>query len=376
MSKTASARAGEIDDCELYLGDCLEVLPGIDPDSFDSCVTDPPYHLTANKKGGSGDASVNLDSPYGRSRIGTGSMGKKWDGGDVAFRVETWQAVYRVMKPGAYLVAFGGTRTQHRMVCAIEDAGFEIRDGLIWAYGSGFPKSLNVGAKTGASQWQGWGTALKPAFEPIVLARKPLSEKTVASNALRHGTGAINVDGCRVATNPDVDDKRLGGKGTWSSAKMAKNVYEGGYAGERVGSSELGRFPPNLSHDGSPEVLAAFARFGEKASGTAARFFPALGYGADDLAFHYSGKATKADRAGSNHPTVKPIALMRWLCRLITPPGGRVLDPFAGSGTTLAAALREGFLPTGIELEAEHHADIVARLKRMAFDDWMRGSSG
>lgn len=211
----------------LHRGDCLVILPTLAECSIDACVTDPPYHLTANKNGGSGEASLNLNSPAGRSRIGTGGgfMGKKWDGGDIAFCPEVWREVYRVLKPGAHLLAFGGTRTYHRMACAIEDARFEIRDCIQWLYGSGFPKSHSVSvavdkmngvgprgkafnmkgrgeraeeldangrefpppyepATASARQWEGWGTALKPACELIVLARKPLSEATVAANVL------------------------------------------------------------------------------------------------------------------------------------------------------------------------------------------------
>lgn len=226
----------------IITGDCRDVLRTLPEASVDSIVTDPPYHLTAGKKGGSGPASVNLESPYGRARVTTGFMGMTWDGGDVAMRPETWAECLRVLKPGGHLLAFSGTRTYHRMVCAIEDAGFEIRDQIGWAYGSGFPKSLDVSkaidkaageyvpgevlpssrtsgesntgiastfrAKTAANpqteaarQWQGWGTALKPAWEPICVARKPLIG-TVAENVLTHGTGALNIDGCRVHVEP------------------------------------------------------------------------------------------------------------------------------------------------------------------------------
>ena len=289
-------------------GDCLAVLAGMAENSLDAAVTDPPYHLTGDNRTplrASGD-------PAQRARVAAGGfMNAKWDGGDVAFRPETWAAIMRVLKPGGHLVAFGGTRTYHRLACAIEDAGFEIRDMLAWLYGSGFPKSLDVskaidkaagtgrevvGSKVGlpgyslkdndtdghgrqtysrftnadaecaitapatdaARRWEGWGTALKPAHEPICLARKPLSEGTVAANVLRWGTGALNIDACRTETNPNVDDPRLGGKGSWGTTKMAKNVYKGGYAGVRVGSSALGRWPANLAHDGSDEVVAMF----------------------------------------------------------------------------------------------------------------------
>jgi hypothetical protein len=209
---------------EIHHGDCLEVLRSMPENSIDAIVTDPPYGLTAKKKGGTGTASVNLDSPYGRARIGTGNgpggfMGLAWDSDVPA--VEVWAECLRVLKPGGYLLAFAGTRTQHRMAVRIEDAGFEIRDMIAWVYASGFPKSLDVSkaidghrgivgsADAGPSvkrdtpatkqgeQWRGWGTALKPALEPITMARKPLAG-TVAENVLVHGTGALNIDGCRV----------------------------------------------------------------------------------------------------------------------------------------------------------------------------------
>lgn len=228
-------------------GDCLEILPTLAECSIDSCVTDPPYHLTSIVKRYGSKNAAPTHGVY--KRHATGFMGKRWDGGDIAFRPDVWCEIIRILNPGAHLVAFGGTRTYHRMACAIEDAGFEIRDTLCWLYGQGFPKSHDIGkgidkaagaerkivgrrpdwvvsdkwrqsegkkdrpnsilniteaSTEDARRWNGWGTALKPAFEPIVLARKPLSEKTVAANVLRWGTGAINVDGCRVGTTKDV----------------------------------------------------------------------------------------------------------------------------------------------------------------------------
>ena len=255
-------------------GDCLAILPTLPPDSFNSCVTDPPYHLVSivkrfggedRKKWETAGRGGGTASPY--QRVSTGFMGKQWDGGDVAARPETWAAVWRVLKPGAHLVAFGGTRTYHRMVCAIEDAGFEIRDCIQWIYGSGFPKSHDVGkgidraagverevigewnmpgrgkrseeqkygltndsgnitapATDAARQWQGWGTALKPACEPIVLARKPLSEGTVAANVLRWGTGAININACRVSAGERRADDSNGGNGYERTGDRRKNI--------------------------------------------------------------------------------------------------------------------------------------------------------
>jgi site-specific DNA-methyltransferase (adenine-specific) len=372
------------------------------------------------------------------ARVARGFMGQTWDGGDIAFRPETWSAVLRVLKPGGYLLAMGGTRTYHRLVCAIEDAGFEIRDTIAWVYGSGFPKSHNVGkgidakiiagsARTedirriamggdyvpsgrgrvnydhgggsvmnGAVEsgqpltiegrpYAGWGTALKPAFEPIVIARKPL-RGTVAENVMEYGTGALNIDGCRIGSTKD-DTGIAGGIGDDTA----------------IIGLEMGRWPANLIHDGSDEVLDAFpsapgqladasptapsartkntygkmSREGEESAdrrytengstnfaalpgqrrsdkGSAARFF-------------YCAKASKADRGESNpHPTVKPTALMQYLCRLVTPPDGTVLDPFMGSGSTGKAALAESFNFIGIEQEEKYFQIAQNRLGQTA----------
>lgn len=232
----------------VLIGDCRDILPTLGEASVDACVTDPPYHLTAGKKGGSGEASVNLESPYGRSRITTGFMGKRWDGGDVALRSETWAAVLRVLKPGAHLLAFGGTRTYHRLACAIEDAGFEIRDQIGWAFGSGFPKSKNL-----TGDWGGWGSALKPAWEPIVVARKPFSG-TLQANAERWGTGALNVDGCRIPVADEQYEKNCSGdRGHDDNRGRAMDFSM--TAGK---ASAIGRWPSNLIHDGSEDVLAVF----------------------------------------------------------------------------------------------------------------------
>lgn len=478
---------------DLRLGDCRTVLAGIEAESIDAAVTDSPYHLSS-KPGGS-----------------KGFMGKEWDGGGVAFEVATWRAVYRVLKPGAHLLAFGGTRTYHRMTCAIEDAGFEIRDCLTWNYANGFPKSTDVSkaidraagvkrevlghtstarpnrvgkssnafgtatiggeitepATEAARRWEGWGSALKPAHEPIVLARKPF-RGTLAANVQRYGTGGLNIDASRVITTrntPGVDK------------------FQHSYSGAMVSERSNGRWPPNflLSHspecertgertvkgdnrdpsgrrpggfagvgsdsgDGGPngtlhgdEVVPTWRcvpgcpvaeldrQSGESESvlrppmenelaespgwrmhkrtrghqdaGGASRFFPCFEWedsdffpfrycpkagsserdaGLDSLPVASGGEATdrvdgsaglESPRAGAGrrggrrnlHPTVKPIALMSWLIRLITPPGGLVLDPFAGSGTTLIAATRGGFRALGIELSEEYHK--MARLR-------------
>lgn len=382
-------------------GDCREVLRAIAADSIDSCATDPPYHLTS----------------IGKAGASRGFMGKTWDGGGVAFEPETWAEVYRVLKPGAHLLAFGGTRTYHRMACAIEDAGFEIRDQIGWAYGTGFPKSHDVskgldalagakrevvgrnpnhravsgvgyegiyaGGNTGsavitapttnsAREWQGWGTALKPAWEPICLARKPLIG-TVAANVLAHGTGAINVDGCRVPAG----NKAGGNNSNMSVVGMPDDVE---------GRTVAGRWPANLIHDGSDEVLACFPDVGggfgvsggdPDGHGIYGKGFPRgdrsiVGYDDSGSAarFFYCAKASSKERAGSKHPTVKPVALMRYLVRLVTPPGGTVLDPFAGSGTTGVAAHEEGFSAVLCEREAEYVADIRRRCARTEMGDF------
>jgi site-specific DNA-methyltransferase (adenine-specific) len=307
-------------------------------------------------------------------------MGKKWDY-DVP-SVAIWEQCLRVLKPGGHLLAFAGTRTQHRMAVRIEDAGFEIRDMIAWVYGSGFPKSLdvskaidkaagaerekvrvkprpetsgtmsgkadtrpwieksrelgyhevdgNIPATESARQWSGWGTALKPALEPITMARKPLSG-TVAETVLQHGTGAINVDGCRVGTD-----------GGTTRSEQSPYTESGWRTGHAVEPLNAGRWPANIIHDGSNEAALALK--------SGARFF-------------YTAKAGKVDRESeNNHPTVKPTMLMAYLCRLVTPPGGTVLDPFMGSGSTGKAATVNGFRFIGIERDPEYHKIAQARI--------------
>jgi DNA modification methylase len=481
----------------LFGGDNREVLIDAPDNSVESILTDGPYALVSIVKrfGGANAAPAKGNEAY--MRASRGFMGQKWDSGEVVNDYKFWTECLRVLKPGGHLLSFGGTRTYHRMACAVEDAGFEIRDMIQWLYGSGFPKSHDVskgidkkanegplfetirshirewksicgldnkglndaiGSATNgcgmarhwtstegsqhsipskeqwkalkvalgwpdceldniydavkdgaerpvvgkkdatllavapgqdndrsattlditapatdeAKQWEGWGTALKPANEPIVLARKPLSEKTVAANVLKWGTGAINIDGCRVES--DGEHKR----------EFQPTNNERGIYGEQTGfqpSNKEGRFPANVITDGSDEVVAAFpftksnpgtlrsdakqganvaiaasrregTKLSDGDSGSAARFF-------------YQAKANKKDRANSKHPTVKPIALMRYLARLITPPGGTILDPFAGSGTTGEAAYLEGFSCYLIEREQEYRDDIAARFVAM-----------
>lgn len=375
----------------ILIGDMRDRLRELPDASIHSCVTDPPYHLASIVKrfGSKTAAPVKAGKTGAYVRASRGFMGQRWDGGDIAFDPATWAEVFRVLKPGAHIVAFSGTRTYHRMACAIEDAGFEVRDQLAWVYGSGFPKSHNLDG-----DHEGWGTALKPAWEPICFGRKPLIG-TVAGNVAAFGTGAIHIGACRVSTDeqlregagaiPCSHDPAVP-RGRAGEASRDNRYTEQGASnfaatpGPR-GGDELGRWPANILHDGSDEVVAAFpdapgqcgivtgnepsspfaniygdmpSRSGSAVprtdSGSAARFF-------------YSAKATRADRgAGNNHPTVKPHDLMRWLCRLVTPRGGTVLDPFAGSGSTLLAADAEQFDAIGCELSPEYAAIAQKRI--------------
>jgi DNA modification methylase len=352
---------------QILRGDCRQVMLTIPDASVDSIVTDPPYEL--------------------------GFMGKGWDRSGVANDVEVWKHALRILKPGGHLLAFGGSRTYHRLACAIEDAGFEIRDKIMWLYGSGFPKSHNIGG--------GRGTALKPAHETICLARKPLVG-TVAGNVLEFGTGALNIDACRIEGRERME------YGLATARRSKASVY-----GEPSESADFdaskGRWPANVIHDGSDEVEEAFAASGEKTSGKlspahnvkestgwsggsrAGRVKREFGGDAGSASrFFYCAKASKADREdglgelplkyrangtkwtdrdyrgecppsdengrkrANHHPTVKPTPLMRYLCLLITPPGGTVLDPFMGSGSTGRGAVLEGFKFIGIEMSDEY----------------------
>jgi site-specific DNA-methyltransferase (adenine-specific) len=396
-------------------GDSLDKLKELEDNSVESIVTDPPYGLSF--------------------------MGKKWDY-DVPSQ-EIWEECLRVLKPGGYLLAFAGTRTQHRMAVRIEDAGFEIRDMIAWVYGSGFPKSLNIGkavdkmegteypkntvvsengSMSGANytrntidvqskvakQWEGWGTALKPALEPITVARKPISEKTVAQNVLKWGTGGINIDGCRVGTETITYEKvsSMGKTGEFSGQGATRENGGLVVTGEQT---VTGRFPANLIHDGSDEVVGLFpetkpsrqnkisdnrendgnsmfidgVRNPENSysdSGSASRFFYCAKAsksernrgceGLEEKQYSHDGREKEIENAfqrnksvaTNNHPTVKPISLMRYLCRLVTPKGGTVLDPFMGSGTTGIGAKLEGFDFIGIEREAEYIKIAEARI--------------
>ena len=402
----------------IICGDCLIEMAKMEPNSIDAIVTDPPYGLSF--------------------------MGKDWDHGIPG--IHFWVEALRVAKPGCHLLAFGGSRTFHRLACAIEDAGWEIRDCLGWLYGSGFPKSHNVSkgidrangaerkvigkatswnrpdsgncnarmntspgeydltapATDSAREWEGWGTALKPAWEPIIMARKPL-DGTVAANVLKWGTGAINVDGCRVPTS-DTYAYPNGPRGNTFTVGQGPD----GSRTDPAVSNAQGRWPANLIHDGGDEVLELFPQTGpgmfppkrgdgqvfgksygadqpthKTDSGSAARFFycakasrkeremgcegmdkhdsnyreeyrpTAIDSGDKGQDTPYAG-VNRSGGARNHHPTVKPLALMRYLCRLVTPPGGLILDPFMGSGTTLIAAGQEGFRAVGIEVSEEY----------------------
>jgi site-specific DNA-methyltransferase (adenine-specific) len=384
-------------DVLVYAGDCIEIMARMPEASVDAIVTDPPYGLEF--------------------------MGREWDGFGTPLGFQTWtqswaREAYRVLKPGGNLLAFAGTRTYHRMASGVEDAGFEIRDCIAWMYGSGFPKSLDVskaidkaaGAerddvyedKTGvtdnlaygkglsvgvierrpatpeATRWNGWGTALKPAYEPIVVARKPLIG-TVAENVLEHGTGALNIDGCRIGT----DLIRSSGQGIKS---RSHNFIDGG-KNIRPSSLHSGRWPANIALD---ETAAAMLdeQSGEGVSKRAPRgsgksetaTYGVWGLADDDTRGHndtggasrffYTAKASRQDRnagglADNTHPTVKPTELMRWLIRLVTPPGGIILDPFGGSGSTGLAARAENTRCILIEREDEYLQIIRDRLAQL-----------
>lgn len=400
----------------LHEGDCLAILPTLPAASVDAIVTDPPYHLHRSASGASG------------------FMGKGWDGGDIAFRPDVWHEALRVAKPGAHLVAAGSTRTYHRLVCAIEDAGWIVEDTICWHYGNGFPKSLNVSqhidriavvggayrqedhpgrpgsrirherpeklgqansvngdnpdglrqiyepATDDAKRWNGWGTALKPATELWCLARAPF-RGTVAANVLAHGTGALNIDACRI----DAGGPRELRFGAARTTTPGWGTIQGGSVGG--GMTDQGRWPANVVLD---EAAAAALdsstgplRSGMMRAGTVrantSGFHGAMpdsvlrgtyGDTGGPSRFFYTAKADTADRAGSKHPTVKPLALLSYLVRLVMPPGGVVLDMFAGSGTTGQAVLMEGGSAILIEREPEYCDDIRRRMRNVPVSLW------
>ncbi|WP_423679048.1 DNA-methyltransferase [Pseudomonas aeruginosa] len=403
----------------LHLGDCLLVLKTFPDNSFDSVVTDPPYGIRFMGKAWDG-ADIEARAarraempshapdagPNGGHRSVSAGAGK-YDltpKGMLAFQAFTleWAAeCLRVLKPGGHLLSFASPRTYHHMAVGIEMAGFEIRDQIMWVFGSGFPKSHNL-----SGEYEGWGTALKPGHEPICMARKPLAG-TVARNVLAHGTGALNIDGCRIPSEPMPPNTGAGGL-----PRRREDEQRGPGAVSQPHAG--GRWPANLIHDGSPEVVALFphTKSGVMKGGTIRAAQDAPGsvcygtYGGNATSedtfgdegsaarFFYCAKATRRDRnegcehmerkplhwsSGSqnpgsfqadgtdktsqnNHPTVKPTDLMAYLVRLVTPPGGKVLDPFTGSGSTGKAAVREGFEFVGIEREAPYLAIAEARI--------------
>jgi site-specific DNA-methyltransferase (adenine-specific) len=329
-------------------GDCREVIKTLADDSIDSIITDPPYHLVAmTKRFGAANAAPAKSADH--QRIARGFMQTEWDGSGVAFDPETWIALKRVLRPGGFLLAFGAPRSHHRLACAIEDAGFVIQDCIMWLFGQGWPKRRDM---------------LKPAYEPIVMAYNPGAPRF------------LNIDGCRVEVADNVTFERIPGD-------RPRDQYRTGTTPAPI-PSDLGRWPANIITDSSEEVIGVFDKAGTRSSGKeVSRRDTGKGhqgnvYGAESRSsgetvtwygdsgsasrFFFSAKAGREDRWGSKHPTVKPVELIRWLMRLVTPPRGLVLDPFAGSGTAGVAALAEGFDAILIEREAEYVADIRERL--------------
>jgi site-specific DNA-methyltransferase (adenine-specific) len=419
-------------------GDLLSILPTLPDNHFDAVLCDPPYHLTAKSRNGSPQPGDGRKTPFGRHRVGTdqekGFMGQTWDGGDVAFRPETWEAVMRVMKPGAYLMAFGGSRTFHRLAVALEDAGFVLVDTLMYLYGTGFPKSRNIavdidkkmggsgrrdgpprcstydgaqrnparhGNQSRVGEWglnqtphelptialetqdgqrfAGYGSALKPAYEPILLCRKP-GEKTYAANALKWGCGALNIDGGRI----EVKGETLsGGAGvTWSRQRDGKGAPENnGYhpapecrwpanvmldeASAEMLDAQSGIRKSGAHHAGRPRITGNTNVYG-KASGVASRRDIHASEGGASRFFYVTKVSTKERQAGmgdrkNDHPTMKPIDLTRQLSTLLLPPvradgqARQLLVPFSGSGSEMIGALLAGWDEvTGIEQSAEY----------------------
>jgi len=423
---------------KIYHGECLETLKGFEDNCIDTIITDPPYHLTSivkrfGKKN-SAPAKFGTDGVFQRSS--KGFMGKEWDGGDIAFQVELWRECLRVLKPGGTVLVFGGTRTYHRMACAIEDSGFVIKDCIMWLYGSGFPKATDISKQLDkkenkeAKQWNGWKShGLKPSYEPIIVAMKP-NEGSYAQNALKHGVAGLNIDGGRIGhnepewhtkRNPRKDDitfsKKTCGfnseKTTLASAnqkgRFPANIILDEEAGkmldEQSGVSKSGKYKGAGSKSGGiwdkSTGKPAGQEYGDK--GGASRFFYCAkaskserNMGCEELenekftAGNYSQssvcktcnktlngtndhskcsgefyyKETESKKTSNNHPTVKPLALMEYLCTLTkTPTGGVVLDPFLGSGTTAIACVNTGREYIGIEKEAEYIKIAEARIK-------------
>jgi site-specific DNA-methyltransferase (adenine-specific) len=341
----------------VHIGNNLDILPTLADNSVDSIVTDPPYEL--------------------------GFMGKKWDSSGIAYSVELWRECLRVLKPGGHLLAFSGSRTYHRMVVAIEDAGFEVRDMISWISNKTFPKSHNLDGN-----WKGWGTGLKPTVEPIVLARKPLIG-TVADNVLTHGTGALNIDGSRIEAEDQEELEKNWDRNQSIAAQEGRNSMSGGLKTIELSEYKAsGRWPANVILDEySAKVLDEQSGMTvSKSSSMKAGLVEGIGAknlsvkatsyqsvrGHNDTGgasrFFFVARASKRDRNeglenSNSHPTVKPTQLMRYLVKLVTPPGGTVLDPFTGSGSTGKAAILEGFRFIGCELTEDYIPIIEGRLK-------------
>lgn len=435
----------ETGDFKLYHGSMLDMLQVIAPNSIDSIVTDPPYGLTSiTKRFGNEGAAANV---YGRDgsfqRLTRGFMGKEWDGSGIEYNVDTWRKCYTVLKSGGYLLAFGGTRTFHRIACAIEDAGFEIRDTIMWLYGSGFPKSMNIGLaidkklgidsevigtykehdirnnsynsddaskryfereiKKASNEWDGWGTALKPAYEPVIVARKPC-EGSCVDNVIRYGVGGINIDACRVGDEViNGGTMPVMGGGEMGVCNFATIGAERAECADHVG-----RYPANviLTYDesdktevcgGMPETKSPVNGIRTSNGFNSGVYGKGMGikagmnngeFGDEGSAarYYYCAKASKRDRdegldafdtteRKNIHPTVKPVDLMQYLVRLVTPPNGTVLDPFNGSGSTGKAVMYEnrdrnaGYKYIGIELTAEYLPIADARIRYAAGDN-------
>lgn len=296
----------------------IQLKKMIDDEIFvDSIVTDPPYHLDSIVKrfGNKDSAKANYGSDGSFSRLSKDFMGQQWDGGDIAYDVEFWKYCYQILKPGGYLIAFSSAKTYHRMACAVEDSGFDIKDQLIWLYSTGFPKCRDMKKEidkidtSKSDEWQGWKNALKPAHEPMVLAQKPIKENSIAKNVLKQGVGAINIDECRI--------------------------------------NNIGKYPTNVIHDGSFEILKEFQK-----------------YNNDISKFFYCAKASKKEKGDYNtHPTVKPVKLMQYLVRMVTPNNKTVLDPFMGSGTTGVACVFENKNFIGIDSNKNYYNIAQKRIK-------------
>jgi len=348
-------------------GSCLERLKEIPDGTIDAVVCDPPYHLQSIvQRFSSPDAAPAQSKESGvYARSSRGFMGQTWDGGDIAFRTDVWRECLRVLKAGGHLVAFGGTRTVHRIACAIEDSGFEIRDMISWLYFSGFPKSLNLDG-----EHLGYGTALKPAQEPAILARKPIEAGSIAKQVLATGTGAINIDGCRFSYGDPcwVGPKENSGSRNNQSPRSSITVHL-----PPVGvleSHPAGRWPANIYQCAKPSRAEKEQGLEHLEPTTGA---DAVGRteGSAGLDNPRAGAGRTAEEIRNIHPTVKPLKLMRWLVRLVTPEGGTVLDPFAGSGTTLCAAMLENRHSIGCELTAEYLPIIHGRVQ-WAIDEYYR----